>query len=129
MLTHLVTLTVFVVSTALASPTAFQQPTVCASGQMAVGHQTDQDSGTYGVIFDSTCTQMDFKSAQDSSMCGSFAYGSKVSCKGSTVSTADVSIEGDQLTMFGACSPAPTGSNCNNAFGLTLNTTLAWCCS
>jgi len=112
-----------------ASPTGFQQPTICAPGQMGIGHQTDEYSGLYGVIFDSTCTQMDFKSAFDSSMCGHFAFGSEVACKGSAISSAQVSLTGSDLTMYGTCTPAAVKSNCNNTFGLSLNTTISWCCT
>ncbi|KAF8586909.1 hypothetical protein K439DRAFT_1614734 [Ramaria rubella] len=111
----------------------FVQPTICAAGEIGVGQQTDQYSGTYAVIYDSNCAQYDFTSSNVSNICGRYSFGSEVTCQGSTVTSAATSLtgaeDGTQLTTFGSCRPAPAGSNCNDAFGLTLDTTFSWCCA
>jgi len=116
-----------------AVPATFVQPSICASGEMGVGHQTDEYSGTYAVIYSSGCAQYDFTSTGVSAMCGRYTYGSEVTCKGAQVMSAATSMtgaeDGSQLTMFGSCYAAKAGANCNNAFGMSLNTTISFCCA
>ncbi|KZS88355.1 hypothetical protein SISNIDRAFT_263606 [Sistotremastrum niveocremeum HHB9708] len=103
--------------------------TVCSGSQMGIGTETEEYDGTFATIWTSGCTQADFTSNNVANICGKYTWGSTVSCSGSKPTSVKTSLDGNTWQTYSSCVPAPAGSNCNAAFGMSLNTTIAWCCS